>query len=95
MEKQFNGKKTSKLGTVKNPAVVNVQTEERVKEVTSVFEEHGWKNTVELDPDKPEDITNLDLLLNLPKTTTVEKKPGRNELCHCGSDKKYKKCCGK
>ena len=21
------------------------------------------------------------------------KKPGRNEPCHCGSDKKYKKCC--
>jgi uncharacterized protein YecA (UPF0149 family) len=22
------------------------------------------------------------------------KKPGRNELCSCGSGKKYKKCCG-
>ena len=25
----------------------------------------------------------------------VEKKIGRNELCPCGSGKKYKKCCGK
>jgi hypothetical protein len=25
----------------------------------------------------------------------VEKKQGRNELCACGSGKKYKKCCGK
>jgi len=24
-----------------------------------------------------------------------EEKKGRNELCHCGSGKKYKKCCGK
>jgi hypothetical protein len=24
----------------------------------------------------------------------AEKKPGRNELCSCGSGKKYKKCCG-
>lgn len=24
-----------------------------------------------------------------------DKKPGRNELCPCGSGKKYKKCCGK
>jgi uncharacterized protein YecA (UPF0149 family) len=24
-----------------------------------------------------------------------EKKIGRNELCPCGSGKKYKKCCGK
>ena len=26
-------------------------------------------------------------------TIKVEKKPGRNELCPCGSGKKYKKCC--
>lgn len=24
----------------------------------------------------------------------VIKKPGRNDLCICGSGKKYKKCCG-
>lgn len=28
------------------------------------------------------------------KTVHVEKKPGRNDLCPCGSGKKYKKCCG-
>lgn len=27
------------------------------------------------------------------RTIRVEKKPGRNEPCHCGSGKKYKKCC--
>jgi peptide deformylase len=26
-------------------------------------------------------------------TIRVENKPGRNEPCHCGSGKKYKKCC--
>ena len=26
-------------------------------------------------------------------TIRVEKKPGRNEKCYCGSNKKYKKCC--
>jgi hypothetical protein len=29
------------------------------------------------------------------QTVIVDKKPGRNELCVCGSGKKYKKCCGK
>lgn len=29
------------------------------------------------------------------KTIRVEKKPGRNDPCPCGSGKKYKKCCGK
>lgn len=29
------------------------------------------------------------------KTIVKEKTPGRNDLCPCGSGKKYKKCCGK
>ena len=34
-------------------------------------------------------------LPDLNKTTIVrDKKIGRNELCPCGSGKKYKKCCG-
>ncbi len=95
MKKIFDGKKPAKLGTEKNPAVVNVQTKERVKELESVFEENNWKYTIELEPDKPEDITNLEILLNPAKTKIAEKKVGRNELCPCGSEKKYKKCCGK
>ena len=95
MEKIFDGKKTGKLGSENNLAVVNVKTEERVKELESIFEEKGWKYTIELKPDKPEDITNLEILLNPPKTKIAEKKVGRNEPCPCGSGKKYKKCCGK
>ncbi|MDR1495660.1 MAG: SEC-C domain-containing protein [Clostridiales Family XIII bacterium] len=29
------------------------------------------------------------------RTIRVEKKPGRNDPCPCGSGKKYKRCCGK
>ncbi|MBW2612732.1 MAG: SEC-C domain-containing protein [Deltaproteobacteria bacterium] len=95
MSKLFDGKKTLKLGTEKNPAVVNVQTEERVKELETVFEENGWEYKIELEPDKPEDITDLNILLNPQKTKIAEKKVGRNDPCPCGSGKKYKKCCGK
>jgi len=94
MKKIFDGKKTAKLGTEKNPVVVNVQTEKRVKELESVFDENGWKYTIELEPDKPENIKALDILLNPIKTKIAEKKVGRNEPCPCGSGKKYKKCCG-
>ena len=31
---------------------------------------------------------------SLSNTRTVKNKPGRNDLCPCGSGKKYKKCCG-
>ena len=95
MEKIFDGQKSAKLGTEKNPAVVCVQTQKRLKEVASIFEKNGWKYTIELEPDKPEDIADLEILLNPPKTITAEKKVGRNEPCPCGSGKKYKKCCGK
>jgi SWIM/SEC-C metal-binding protein len=95
MARNFSGQKTGRLGTEKRPAVVNVQTEERLKEVSATFEEHGWKYTIELTPDKPEDILDLELLLNPPKTRIAEKRAGRNEPCPCGSGKKFKKCCGK
>ena len=94
MEKIFDGKKAAKLGTEKNPAVVRVQTKKRMKEVAQIFEKNGWKHTIELEPDQPEDIADLEILLNPPKTVIAEKKIGRNDPCPCGSGKKYKKCCG-
>ena len=94
MKKQFDGQKEAKLGTDKNPASVRVKTKKRMQEVAAIFEENGWKCKIELDKDQPEDITDLELLLNPPKTVIAEKKIGRNEPCPCGSGKKYKKCCG-
>ncbi len=94
MEQIFNGKKPAKLGTEKNPAIVNVQTEARVKELESEFEKNGWKYKITLEPDKPEDIKDLEILLNPQKTKVSGEKVGRNDPCPCGSGKKYKKCCG-
>ncbi|WP_419161607.1 SEC-C metal-binding domain-containing protein [Candidatus Palauibacter sp.] len=31
----------------------------------------------------------------LPGRATRVPRPGRNEPCDCGSDRKYKKCCGR
>ena len=95
MEKIFDGKKTIKLGTEKNPAIVSVKTKKRRDEVASIFEKNGWKYNIEIDGNKPEDIIDLETLLNWPKPTAAEKKVGRNEPCPCGSGKKHKKCCGK
>ncbi|MFC1515815.1 PBPRA1643 family SWIM/SEC-C metal-binding motif protein [Thermodesulfobacteriota bacterium] len=95
MEKIFNGKKKLKLGTEKNPAVVNVKTKKRMKEVEKILKKNDWEYTIELDRKKPEDITDLETLLNWPKPITAERKVGRNDPCPCGSGNKYKKCCGK
>ena len=92
----FDNKKRGKpFDAEKKPAIVNVQNEERLKEIASIFEENGWKYTIGLEPDKPEDIADLERLLNPPKPKIAEKKVERNEPCPCGSGKKFKKCCGK
>jgi SWIM/SEC-C metal-binding protein len=93
--KIYDGKKKAKLGTENNPAVVNVPTEKRRKEIAAIFEKNGWKYTIGVEPDEQEDITALERLLNPPKPIKAEKKIGRNERCPCGSGLKYKNCCGK
>ncbi|HEX9443519.1 MAG TPA: PBPRA1643 family SWIM/SEC-C metal-binding motif protein [Candidatus Binatia bacterium] len=86
--------KSVRLGTEKNPANVRVRTEKRLKEVTALFNKNGWSFKAALEPDQPEDVADLERLLHPPAPQRVEKKPGRNEACSCGSGKKYKNCCG-
>jgi SWIM/SEC-C metal-binding protein len=83
------------LGTEKNPAAVHVKTEKRMKEVSKIFEQNSWEYKIEIAPEKPEDIADLEILLNWPKPQKVEEKVRRNAPCPCGSGMKHKKCCGK
>jgi len=85
----------AKLGTDKKPVIVRVQTEQRAEELALICENHGWKFIIGLEPDKSEDISDIERLLNTTPSRKVEIKIGRNEPCPCGSGKKYKKCCGK
>lgn len=83
-----------KLGTDKRPAAVHVQTMERAQEVLRLCEERGWKVIVGIEPDQPEEMTDIEKLLN-PTGTSTRKEPsvGRNDPCLCGSGKKFKRCC--
>jgi SWIM/SEC-C metal-binding protein len=89
----FATKKIGKLGTEENPAIVKVQSKVRFKEVSSIFKAHGWSYRIGLEPQKPEDVCDLNRLLNPIKPIKAEKKIGRNQPCQCGSGKKYKNCC--
>jgi SWIM/SEC-C metal-binding protein len=84
----------AKLGTAKRPIIVRVQTESRLSEIARICDEHGWVFVAELEPDKPEDTTDLEKLLNPSHPRIAEKTPGRNAPCPCGSGKKYKHCHG-
>jgi SWIM/SEC-C metal-binding protein len=92
-DKVFDGLRTAKLGSAKNPARVSVAGPEREAEVRAVFEDHGWECLITVDPDTAEDISELERLLNPPRPVVVDSRPGRNDACPCGSGRKYKKCC--
>lgn len=83
----------ARLGSEKRPIVVNVQTKKTAKYVAETCAEKGWNYIIGFEPDKPEDISDLEKLLNPPQIIR-SKRIGRNDPCPCGSSKKYKKCCG-
>lgn len=84
----------AKLGSKKRPAVVRVNDINRVATIMGICQEHGWEVIVGIEPDKEEDISDIDRLLNPPKPIRVSQaKVGRNDPCICNSGKKYKKCC--
>jgi len=83
-----------KLGSQKRPAVARVKSQKRAEEILSICNRKGWKVIVGIEPDKPEDISDVERLLNPPEAAKAQVKTGRNEPCPCGSGKKYKRCCG-
>ncbi|UXI03808.1 PBPRA1643 family SWIM/SEC-C metal-binding motif protein [Photobacterium sp. TY1-4] len=91
----YNTKRTTKLGSKAHPLLLSVQTNERKEQLETRLNEHGLFATIEVNAEQPENIQALDALLKTPKTTTFEKTPNRNDPCSCGSQQKYKKCCGK
>lgn len=84
----------AKLGSHKRPAVVRVQSMEHAQEIMSICHENDWQVIVGIEPDEAENIDDVEALLNPQRPcTSAHLKVGRNEICHCGSGKKYKKCC--
>lgn len=82
----------SKLGSKSNPARVRVQTEKRAVEILDYCNLKEWQVIVGIEPDKDEDVSDLERIENPPKPL-VSVKIDRNAPCPCGSGKKAKKCC--
>ena len=83
-----------KLGSSSHPAVVRVQTLRRAEEILSISNKHDWEVIVGVESDEPENIADVEKLLNRPTPSRNAVKVGRNDPCPCGSGLKYKKCCG-
>ncbi len=87
----------AKLGTKKHPAVVHVQTEARAAEIMGVCNSNGWQVIVGIEPDEPEDISDVERLSGKPTRAVASVERVRpvsgNDYCPCGSGLKFKKCC--
>jgi hypothetical protein len=53
----------TRRGTKQRPAVVRVRTEERAHEVLALCQEHGIQVIVGIEPDKTEDISDVERIL--------------------------------
>ncbi len=84
----------SRLGSRKHPAVARVHTLARAGEVLSICCENDVEAIVGIEPDAPEDVSDIErALINRQPVPPSPPKLGRNEPCPCGSGKKFKKCC--
>ena len=84
----------ARLGSEKRPAIIRVKTEARAVEIISICDKNGWQVIAGIEPDEPEDISDVEQLLNPPTPAKASQTAGRNDPCPCGSGLKYKKCCG-
>jgi SWIM/SEC-C metal-binding protein len=84
----------AKLGSQKRPAIVKVREMGRAQEIIVICAQNQWQVIVGIEPDKSEDISDVEKLLNPIKPLSLAHlKVSRNNPCTCGSGKKYKKCC--
>jgi hypothetical protein len=74
-----------KLGSSSNPAVVRVRSPRRAEESLSICDRNGWEVIGGVEPDEPENVVDVEMLLNRPAPLKNPVKVGRNEPCPCGS----------
>jgi hypothetical protein len=81
--------------------VARVRSFEKAEDIVALCNEHGWQVVVGVEEDEPEDISDVEWLLNrlsdAPKASSKPQLPPKvsgNDYCSCQSGKKFKKCCG-
>lgn len=91
----YQHKGGSNAGSEKYPLALVVTSEARRQEVQTLVDNAKLYAHISIDTsdDAEESINELTALLGKGPTVHVEQTPARNDPCHCGSGKKYKKCC--
>ena len=83
-------------GRSRRSLVLRARSPERAAEPLEKCDQLGCKAIVGIEPDKAEDITDLERILNRSRVTgTPSFFVSRNGPCPCGSGSKYKNCCAR
>lgn len=92
----YTTKSNNKAGSKKYPLALVVTSEARQQEIETLVADADLFAEVIIDNSEGavESIAELTILLNKEDAVKVDKVPGRNDPCVCGSGNKYKKCCG-
>lgn len=85
----------AQLGTKKRSARVRVQTKEEASAIIALGNEKKWEVMVGIEPDKKEDISDIEKLRNQTPVKNIFNVTARNAPCPCRSGKQYKRCFGK
>jgi SWIM/SEC-C metal-binding protein len=85
-----------RYGGSRRSLVLRARSPERAAQLLEKCDQLGRKAVVGIEPDKPEDITDLERVLNRSSVTRVPSSfVQRNGPCPCGSGSKYKNCCAR
>ncbi|ARN73315.1 PBPRA1643 family SWIM/SEC-C metal-binding motif protein [Oceanicoccus sagamiensis] len=92
----YQTKAGHKPGSKKYPMTLVVTSEARKQEVELLVDQAQLYADIRVDDaeDAVESIEELTMALAKGNAVKVEQMPERNQPCHCGSGKKFKKCCG-
>ena len=73
----------ARLGSKEKPAVIRVKTSERAEEIAEICNEHGWQFIVGIEPDKTEDISDVEKLLALQSAFVRKQKTPCTKHARC------------
>jgi SWIM/SEC-C metal-binding protein len=70
-----------------------VQTEVRARRVLQFCGDNEIAVIVGVEPDKSEDISDIERAVLAREPARAAPRVGRNDPCPCGSGRKFKRCC--
>jgi len=83
-------------GRLRRTLVLRTKSPERATALLAECGRLGYKAIVGVEPDKVEDITDLERALRRSRLSEVHRSfVSRNGPCPCGSGSKYKNCCAR